>query len=398
MVRAVIWIYLILLAALTSLAAGVDAVRIDDFEDGDKEAAAGVGWIVIADDQVGGASSARIGMTAPGARGSKYAMRLEGTTAEGFPVPFAGAWVGINADGWARDISAFDGIRFRARGDGNSYRAGLRRTGVNFNFVHAFVAPKQWTLVEVPFDGLRPVPPSDPPPEWSPEDVGWIGFSSGSGSVGEFLLEIDDVELYSLADETAVAPADSKARRLGQIALSPLDALTGLEWRTLSTEEQGDATRPTLPDATSLRYAIDTGNDRVWFRVDLAQAPDEQWLGINIAIDADLDPDNGTNWWGTNQEFKFDRLVTAYLNESGGYWQGPLGIADAAGVADFNMNNLSHDVAVAVDRDSPALMVGVPRRSLDPDGRMRLIATVGSSFAANDDVPNTGAVELNLDR
>ena len=49
--------------------------------------------------------------------------------------------------------------------------------------------------------------------------------------------------------------------------------------------------------------------------VELAEPPNRQWFGINIAIDSDLDDANGTNWWGANSEFKFDRLLTAVRGE-----------------------------------------------------------------------------------
>lgn len=57
---------------------------------------------------------------------------------------------------------------------------------------------------------------------------------------------------------------------------------------------------------------------------------------------------------------------------------------------------MTGDVAAAVDREHPALLVGVPRDALPTGGPVRLIATVGSSMANNDDLPNEGAAVVDF--
>lgn len=166
-------------------------------------------------------------------------------------------------------------------------------------------------------------------------------------------------------------------------------------WRLLAREESGDGSSSRLPDATALSYAI--VGSMVWFRVDLAAEPDPRWLGVNVAVDSDLDTTNGTPWWGSNSEFAFDRLLTAYLNRGDGYWQGMVGLADAEGAGRGEIDSITHEVKVGVDRERPAIVLGVERRLLDDDGHYRLVATVGSSFLNNDDVPNTGAAEVEPD-
>jgi hypothetical protein len=59
------------------------------------------------------------------------------------------------------------------------------------------------------------------------------------------------------------------------------------------------------------------------------------------------------------------------------------------------MDELGGDVRVAVDRASPALLVGVPRALIGARAP-RLIATVGSAMINNDDLPNEGAAEARL--
>jgi hypothetical protein len=138
----------------------------------------------------------------------------------------------------------------------------------------------------------------------------------------------------------------------------------------------------------------DEGSDRVWFRIGLNDAPPLPWLGVNLAFDIDGDSGNGTPWWGANTAFQFDRLVTVWLFKTGLTYQGVAGTADAAAVAKGEFMTEGIDLQVALDRDSRAFLVGVPRSVVGSGGPARFLAAVGSAMAHNDDVPDTGAIVL----
>lgn len=173
--------------------------------------------------------------------------------------------------------------------------------------------------------------------------------------------------------------------------------LANLSWNSLTSEGQGDGIYRQLPDAKELTYALAPKGDLVWFKVRVYEPLPDRWLGINVAVDNDGNPDNGMSWWGTNK-FKFDRLVSAYLNRADGYWQGVVGVGDSDSVDRGAFNNLSRDVRVAVDRTNREILIGLPRKALGGTGTFRVIATVGSSFSNNDDLPNEGAVSFSLSR
>jgi hypothetical protein len=68
------------LGMLSALAAaGVEGqgrlLTVDDFEDGDRRATSGLSWISIADDLMGGASTADLRVTSGGAGGGRFRMR-----------------------------------------------------------------------------------------------------------------------------------------------------------------------------------------------------------------------------------------------------------------------------------------------------------------------------------
>jgi hypothetical protein len=100
-------------------------------------------------------------------------------------------------------------------------------------------------------------------------------------------------------------------------------------------------------------------------------------------------------WWGTNKA-KFDLLASAFLFKAEDYWQGYAGVADSESVGRGYMTNLTRDVRVALDRDERAVLLGIPRSALGKAPTIRVIATVGSMLANNDDVPNDSMITVRL--
>jgi hypothetical protein len=381
-----------------AVAAGrADELVVDDFEDGDLASRLGLPWMVIADDLMGGGSSARIASTTIG---DLRALELTGERRRvGGPVtPFAGAWTAVGDDGLPRDVSDYQGLRLRARASaGNGFQVGVRRAGANANFAAPIELGPEWTELDVPFVALEPIrPPGGDAPAWSAADVTWVGISSTGAEDSEIRVEIDRLSFYGGPQAERPRPAAATAgSKVALVQLADAAPLAGLSWRTLARDETGDGRSPRLPDAIALDWAT-APDGRVWFRVALADVPPERFLGVNVALDVDGDPTNGTAWWGSNSAFRFDELVTAYLTRTEHAWMGAVGVASAEDVGRRVMDARTADVAAAIDRPNRALLVGVPRDALPARGTMRVIATVGSSFVNSDDLPGDGAVELEL--
>lgn len=188
------------------------------------------------------------------------------------------------------------------------------------------------------------------------------------------------------------AAAQTPVQRLQLVSLDSLKALT---WQSLANDAQGDVLHPRLPDAKDLSYALDAKAGLVWFKVSSHVPLPERFFGINVAIESDGNADNGLPWWGTNK-IKLDRLASAYLFDTGKDWQGTAGVSDSEGAGRFLFSTLSREVKVALDRERQAILLGVPRASLGTATSVRVIATVGSMMANNDDVPNEGLVTVKL--
>jgi hypothetical protein len=198
---------------------------------------------------------------------------------------------------------------------------------------------------------------------------------------------------FTISLVTAVsAPAQTPMRK---IQLTSADAVASLSWTSLASDPKGDGLQPRLPDAKELSYAIDAKSDLVWFKVSTWEPLPEDWFGISVAFDSDDKPDNGMTWWGTNKG-KFDRLACAFLFKADEYWQGYVGVGDSESIGRGNMTNLTAGVKVAVDRGQRSLLIGVPRSALGTATTVRVLATVGSMLANNDDVPNEGMITVSL--
>jgi hypothetical protein len=166
-------------------------------------------------------------------------------------------------------------------------------------------------------------------------------------------------------------------------------------WTVLAFDAKGDGRDSSLPDAAQLSYRYDKQQDMLWFRVSLYGKPDEGGFGVNIVVDTGGDDAAKMNWWGANKDFKFDKLVTAWVTRSESGYEGTIGVGDAAGVKAKNFNNLlQNNLQIRIEGDS--MVIGLKRTDLTDKMKMNLIAAVGSNREWNDDIPHTRSATLDL--
>jgi hypothetical protein len=135
---------------------------------------------------MGGKSAAELKVVpsdAPGGKGS--ALSVTGTVATGFAYPWAGAMFFPGPTPMApANLSSRKAIRFRARGDGKTYRVMLftQSTG-NVPLIQPFVAGPDWKEILLPFAAFGTT---------DGHDLMGVLFSGGP-QPGAFALQIDDV-------------------------------------------------------------------------------------------------------------------------------------------------------------------------------------------------------------
>ncbi len=175
-------------------------LMLADFEGGKAETNAGLSLVIVADEQLGGNSEVRLTPGQPGAAASRTALRMSFVVADGFATPFASVWAPLGAEGLAEDLSAYKGVRFYARSEKGVFLAGIGKytSGRSTRATAPFAVTPAWTLVEIPFDKFKAVPPPPPDPSaiFEAKGVISVGFSMGSPARGQFDLEIDQLEIY----------------------------------------------------------------------------------------------------------------------------------------------------------------------------------------------------------
>jgi Complex I intermediate-associated protein 30 (CIA30) len=179
-----------------------DRLVIADFEGGKAETVSGLALWLYTDEQFGGTSEARASIIHPGADGSRGALRVAFHVTNDARASFAGAWAMVGPEGLATDLSAYKGVRFYARSkDGSAFTAGIVRfAGAIIRYTAPFEVRPEWTLVELPFDAFRPVPPPGAPaaagPPMDARDVTSIGVSVAPQRRGDLELDLDRLEVY----------------------------------------------------------------------------------------------------------------------------------------------------------------------------------------------------------
>src|SRR5262245_21454540 len=375
-------------------------VRIDDFEDGDQIAANGSAWLGMGDDLTGGKTSLRLETIKGGAHRSRGALRLSGTLGDG-PGAFAYALAPVLEGTRPADLGRLTGVRLQIRSAADLL-VGFGGKASSTNFMARVPASRDWTSVTVPFTSLQPQGKGHEKDAWDQHNAFWVGFGVAAvqGASGSFSIDLDDIALVGPRGASAPAPEPGAAPRTR--GLTPDDAapLAGLPWRELAQDPAGDG-RPGLPDARALFMARDGSGSLVWFRVDLQDAVPPNWFGVNVALDVDGDPANGMAWWGKNKAFHFDRLVSAWLWDVGGRYEGTVGIASSEDVTAKKMAN-DQEVHFAEDRADNRIYVGVPAATNTSVGTMastptHLLVAVGSAISHSDDVPDEGSITVGLD-
>jgi hypothetical protein len=362
----------------------------DDFEDGDRVAAPGESWVPITDGLLGGTSRARITVSSGGAAGSRGALRVEGDVG---PKGFAGAWSAVAPGGRVGDVSGFAGIRLLARGRG-SFHVGLRGgPPPGTNFMAPFLVREDWGLVEIPFELLQPI--REGSGRFDPANVQWLGVSTAA--TGAYEIEIDEIALYRSEGSAATAPTPRSGPAVtAREPYADRSLVAGAAWREIATDPRGDGQKAGLPDATALSLWRDDAHGRLWIRVQLAAPPPPEGIGFNLALDIDGNEKNGSAWWGSNKAFHFDRLVTAFVFDTGVDWQGTFGIVDAKQVDAGDLVTGSFErPLVILDRQANTVAVGFPRAALGKGkSPVRAVAATGSAMVFNDDVPGTGSMPI----
>lgn len=153
-------------------------------------------WRIVNDGVMGGLSMSRIQATSSGTAVFEGHLSLENN----------GGFASVRTFMDGLDLSDYDGITLRVRGDGRTYQIRFRTDrgfdGVTYRATFA-TKPDQWTIVSVPFTRfeptfrgrvLRDVEPLDP------SRLHQVAFMVADKKEGPFRLEIEWVKAFAEKD------------------------------------------------------------------------------------------------------------------------------------------------------------------------------------------------------
>jgi hypothetical protein len=149
-------------------------------------------WRSVNDGVMGGLSSGSLRLTPEGTAIFSGTVSLDNN----------GGFASVRTVIGRRDLSAFDGVQVRARGDGRRYRMRLHTHGGMDGIAYqaAFESPgREWRTVCLPFAEFEPSfrgrRPAGAPP-LDPATIEQLGLMIADGRAGPFRLEIDWIKTY----------------------------------------------------------------------------------------------------------------------------------------------------------------------------------------------------------
>jgi monofunctional biosynthetic peptidoglycan transglycosylase len=185
-------VFLLFLASILFMGAtamqeeGKQRILLDFEQSGDA-----ANWTVINDVVMGGVSSSRFVVEKPGTAVFSGVVSLENN----------GGFASANMKPAQFDVSDYDGIRFRVKGDGKSYKITLKNDGAFNGFSYRFEFTSkdgEWLTVDAPFSSFVPKfmgeTTSAPPVDRA--RIKTFGFLIADKQNGPFRLEIDWIGAY----------------------------------------------------------------------------------------------------------------------------------------------------------------------------------------------------------
>lgn len=178
------------------------ALAMDDFELAGPTSPGGGSWITYQDSLSGATTWTRA--KTPGAEGSKACGRLEARLSG--VSGYAGASGALAPSYGEVDLSAYAGIRLRARTNAGSFKVQIPTTTTNSAYNH-FESPvpadTAWCLFELPFAKLKQS--WGTASAWTPAKAIQVGFLVGNNTSKDLWAEVDDIEFYRSGEEK-IAP------------------------------------------------------------------------------------------------------------------------------------------------------------------------------------------------
>lgn len=170
-------------------------------------------------------------------------------------------------------------------------------------------------------------------------------------------------------------------------------------WVPAGEDPEGDGRRAGSQDGRALFHWLDAETDTLWVRLAVHGEIDEEAPAVSLSFDLDDDAQTGAPWYGSNDAFRFDKMVSVGpVRREGDRFIGYNGVTDADGVRRRDwINERQGNVAFLLDPEGRSYVVGIAISDLAPSAsRLHLIGSVGDRALWNDDLIDDGHATITL--
>ena len=196
------------------------ALLVDDCESGGPNDRLGGAWTVFHDSSSSTHPGNGTFAFAEEGHASDHSAKLEYGMKAGAPAQYAG----FQAPFPAKDLTAFEGVRFWARGAGTwACQVPTATTATGYNhFGSPFSVTGDWTLVELPFSSLTQSWGTRR--AWDPTTVSGVQWTASGPPGTTGWIEVDDIEFYGKGEAVTKAPEANPIRpepKVNQLGYGP---------------------------------------------------------------------------------------------------------------------------------------------------------------------------------
>ena len=171
-------------------------------------------------------------------------------------------------------------------------------------------------------------------------------------------------------------------------------------WIKLLEDKADDGKSEQSADGKLFSYFYEKEQDMLWFRLETYNPINPNTPAVSVAIDTDADQNTGTNWYGSNRKFTFEKMLSVGpVSKDGEKFIGYNGITNEQGVRERKwINEKENVIALYLDADSNAYIMGIKRSEISPNlKKINVIGSVGADVLWNDDISNEGFATINLE-
>ncbi|MCI0625545.1 MAG: alpha/beta fold hydrolase [Acidobacteria bacterium] len=198
-----------------------------------------------------------------------------------------------------------------------------------------------------------------------------------------------------------VRDAASSVQNLVTFEILPVpEAVKNHAWVRLLEDPAGDGSRADSADGKALFYSYDAVADQIWFKLELHSEINVERPAVSISLDIDADQATGSNWYGANAQFKYDRILNfgPTQKQQDGRFVGYNGITTDQGARSRNwLDDKKGNLTFYLDAAGKAYYLGVRRTDIAANlRRFHLIGSVGANSLWNDDIGDKGFATIEL--